>query len=82
MEKFIKNVINKGLRIFNEKQVSQEYELSLKKSIKDEKYQENYTETNNKRRIYHYETSKIGLTQKYDKRIVLNDKVSTVPLSI
>ncbi len=29
-----------------------------------------------------YEVVKTGITQKYDKRRVLNDKVSTVPLDI
>ena len=34
------------------------------------------------RTIYMYEQLKIGITQKYDKRRVLNDGVSTVPLNI
>ena len=34
------------------------------------------------RKIYNYIGEKIGLTQKYDKRIVLADGVSTVPLNI
>jgi hypothetical protein len=36
----------------------------------------------NKLNIYHYEQDKVGLSQKYDKRIVLNDGITTVPLNI
>ena len=48
---------------------------------------ENFVNQNNDktqvgRTIDMYEQLKIGITQKYDKRRVLNDKVSTVPLNI
>lgn len=36
----------------------------------------------NIKKIYNYEVDKIGLSGKYDKRRVLNDGVSTVPLNI
>lgn len=37
---------------------------------------------NGKQSIYNYECRKTGLTQKYDKRIILSDKISSIPLSI
>lgn len=40
------------------------------------------SDVNQNRKIYNYETVKIGLTEKYDKRIVLEDGLSTVPLNI
>ena len=40
------------------------------------------TETQNGRTIYNYKTEKLGLCGKYDKRIVLDDLVSTAPLKI
>ena len=40
------------------------------------------SDVNQNRKIYHYESVKIGLTEKYDKRIVLEDGLSTVPLNI
>jgi len=39
-------------------------------------------ETKQNRTIYTYEVEKLGLTNRYDKRIVLSDLVSTVPLNI
>jgi hypothetical protein len=59
------NVLNKGMRIFNDKQIN---------NID--------SDTKQNRTIYSYSVEKIGLTEKYDKRIVLNDKISTVPLNI
>ena len=59
------NVKNKGMRIFNDKQIN-----NIGNDIKQN------------RAIYTYEIEKIGLTEKYDKRIVLSDGVSTVPLNI
>ena len=32
--------------------------------------------------MYNYEVTKVGMTPIYDKRIVLSDKVSTIPLNI
>ena len=58
-------VKNKGMRIFNDKQIKK-----------------NDSDTNINRKIYTYEMKKIGLTQKYDKRILLSDGISTVPLNI
>ena len=73
------SVKNKGFRILNEKQTSN------KMIIVDDK--EKWINNNNDktqigRAIYMYEVVKTGITQKYDKRRVLNDKVSTVPLDI
>ena len=59
------NATNKGMRIFNSNQVTNEK-----------------TETKQERTIYTYEMNKIGLTSKYDKRIILEDKISSVPLNI
>ena len=70
---------NRGFRIMNNKMLSNE--LIVNDGI------ENFVNQNNDktqvgRTIYMYEQLKIGITQKYDKRRVLNDKVSTVPLNI
>ena len=40
------------------------------------------SEVNQNRRMYGYEIEKVGLSGKYDKRVVLDDKVSTVPLDL
>jgi hypothetical protein len=56
---------NKGMRIFNDKQITKEK-----------------SDVNQNRKIYNYVCEKVGLTQKYDKRIVLGDGISTVPLNI
>jgi hypothetical protein len=34
------------------------------------------------RSVFNYELEKVGLSAKYDKRVVMNDKVTTYPLSI
>jgi hypothetical protein len=39
-------------------------------------------EVKQNRKIYNYEVNKIGLSGKYDKRRILNDGVSSVPLNI
>jgi hypothetical protein len=39
-------------------------------------------EVNQEKAIYGYSVEKVGLSAKYDKRRVLDDKISTVPLSI
>ena len=59
------NAVNKGMRIFNDKQI-------LKVD----------SEVNENRKIYTYSMEKMGLTQKYDKRIVLEDGISTIPLNM
>ena len=61
----ILNVKNKGMRIFNDKQIN-----NINSDVKQN------------RAIYTYEMEKIGLTEKYDKRRVLDDGLSTVPLNI
>jgi hypothetical protein len=72
-------VKNKGFRILNDKQTSNEIVMIDGK----EKYiNNNQDQTQKGRAIYMYEVEKVGLTAKYDKRRVLNDKVSTVPLDI
>lgn len=48
----------------------------------DKQINKEENDVNQNRKIYNYETVKIGLTEKYDKRIVLSDGVSTVPLKI
>jgi hypothetical protein len=48
----------------------------------DKQINKNDSDTNINRKIYTYEMKKIGLTQKYDKRVVLSDGISTVPLNI
>ena len=68
-------VKNKGFRILNNKQTSS--------VLLDGKWINNNTdETQQGRAIYMYEVEKTGITAKYDKRRVLEDKVSTVPLDI
>lgn len=70
-------VVNRGFRILNQKQISNEYD-----DVKEKYINNNKDETNMNRHIYMYETTKTGLTGKYDKRRVLNDRISTVPLDI
>jgi hypothetical protein len=72
-------VKNKGFRILNEKQVSNEIVMKDGKEIYINK---NEDVTQKGRAIYMYEIEKVGLTGKYDKRRVLNDKISTIPLDI
>jgi hypothetical protein len=68
-------VINKGFRILNNHQISNELVLGS--------YENNNTdEVNKDRAIYKYEIYKTGLSNKYNKRRVLADGVSTVPLNI
>jgi hypothetical protein len=43
---------------------------------------ESKTETKQKRTIYTYSMQKTGLNAMYNKRIVLEDGISTVPLKI
>ena len=72
-------VKNKGFRILNEKQTSNEIIIV---DNKERWINNNKDKTQIGRAIYMYEVVKTGITQKYDKRRVLNDKVSTVPLDI
>jgi hypothetical protein len=72
-------VKNKGFRILNDKQTSNEIVMVDGK----EKYiNNNEDQTQKGRAIYMYEVEKVGVTAKYDKRRVLADKVSTIPLDI
>jgi hypothetical protein len=48
----------------------------------DKQVHKEKNDVNQNRKIYNYISEKVGLTQKYDKRIVLGDGVSTVPLNI
>jgi len=73
------SVKNKGFRILNEKQTSNEMIIV---DDKEKWINNNNDKTQIGRAIYMYEVVKTGITQKYDKRRVLNDKVSTVPLDI
>jgi hypothetical protein len=41
-----------------------------------------YLGLDNGRSVLGYEVHKVGLSAKYDKRVVMDDKVSTFPLSI
>jgi hypothetical protein len=60
------NVVNKGMRILSSNQLNFESK----------------TETKQKRTIYTYSMQKTGLNAMYNKRIVLEDGISTVPLKI
>ena len=53
-----------------------------KRIFNDKQIYKEKNDVNQNRKIYNYISEKIGLTQKYDKRIVLADGVSTVPLNI
>ena len=72
---FNHRVFNKGMIILNNKQLSNELVLG-------EFENNNSDEVNINRGIYRYEIEKTGLSQKYTKRRVLSDGVSTVPLNI
>lgn len=72
-------VKNKGFIILNDKQTSN---IKVMKDGKEVWINNNTDETQKGRGIYTYEVEKTGLTQKYDKRRVLGDKVSTVPLEL
>ena len=50
--------------------------------LNDKQVNNTKTDANQNRRIYGYSIQKIGLSGKYDKRVVLDDKVSTVPLNL
>jgi hypothetical protein len=64
-EEKVYNVINKGMRILNSKQVNKSDD-----------------EVNQDRTIYAYQMQKKGLSSCYDKRIILADGISSVPLNI
>jgi hypothetical protein len=68
-------VINKGFRILSSHQMSNELVLGDYEN-------NNNDEVNKDRSIYKYEIYKTGLSNKYTKRLVLGDGVSTVPLNI
>jgi hypothetical protein len=59
-------IINKGIRILNKKQIEGSGSTTL----------------NENRQVYMYSVEKVGFTSKYDKRCVMSDKISTVPLNI
>ena len=59
-------IVNKGIRILNKKQIEGSGSCIL----------------NENRQVYMYSVEKVGLTAKNDKRCVMNDKISTVPLDI
>jgi hypothetical protein len=77
MENIRHTVENKGFRILNNKQVSNEYDIASQEYINSNK-----DEFQKDRSIYTYSIMKTGLSNKYTKRVVLSDGVSTIPLSI
>jgi hypothetical protein len=68
-------VVNKGFRVLNARQMSNEL-------LEGEYVNNNVDEYNKDRAMYKYEIHKTGLTQKYSKRQVMNDGITTVPLNI
>ena len=50
--------------------------------LNDKQVNNTKTDANQNRRIYGYSIQKVGLSAKYDKRVVLDDRVSTVPLNL
>lgn len=75
---------NKGFRILNNKQVCNELIYVNDNEGNNTLIIRNHNtdETQTGRTIYMYELEKTGLTAKYNKRVILDDKVSTVPLDI
>jgi hypothetical protein len=72
--------INKGFRILNNRQVSNE--ITTDDEGNTIVVNNNTDEIQVGRAIYMYELEKTGLTGKYNKRVILEDNVSTVPLDI
>jgi hypothetical protein len=50
--------------------------------LNDSQINKNNNDVNQVKGIYTYQQTKLGLSSKYDKRIVLSDGISTVPLNI
>jgi hypothetical protein len=72
--------INKGFRILNNRQVSNQ--ITTDDEGNTIVVNNNTDEIQVGRAIYMYELEKTGLTGKYNKRVILEDNVSTVPLDI
>jgi hypothetical protein len=66
-------VLNRGMRILNDRQIQE---------ISPEKVKQESTPLKQNKNIYSYDVEKIGLTTIYNKRLVLSDNISTVPLNI
>jgi hypothetical protein len=87
LEGEIFQVQNRGMRILDHQQITTSsflyyssilpFNTSKKLSVSKER-----TDTSKSRIIHSYEQKKLGLNPKYDKRIVLDDKVSTIPLNV